>query len=150
MHNEDNEHFKFKDIYPIVVTQDNDDSVMNLPFSVRLKNALMRSNITTLSAILATKISDFEEIRNLGAKSKRELLDFLEKGLSCDAKQSNAPTPRIVIDYIEEILTLDENLKNNLTDEDRKHTKPYYDAVEILGTEFAMFCYKCTTISLQN
>lgn len=142
MQNEENKDLIFSDIYPIVVTHDNDVSVMDLPFSVRLKNALMRSNITTLSAILATKISDFEEIRNLGAKSVKELLDFLEKGLSGDEKKSNAPKPRIVIDYIEEILTLDENLKNNLTDEDRKHTKPYYDAVEILGTEFAMFCYK--------
>jgi DNA-directed RNA polymerase alpha subunit len=77
MHNEENKDLIFSDIYPIVVSADNDVSVMDLPFSVRLKNVLMRNHVATLSAILATNVAEFEGFRNLGTKSVKELNDYL-------------------------------------------------------------------------
>jgi DNA-directed RNA polymerase alpha subunit len=77
MHNEENKDLIFSDIYPIVVSADNDVPVMDLPFSVRLKNVLMRNHVTTLSAILATNVAEFEGFRNLGTKSVKELNDYL-------------------------------------------------------------------------
>ena len=58
MNNDENKELKFSDIYPIVVSEAQDVAVMDLPFSVRLKNVLMRNHVTTLSAILNLNISE--------------------------------------------------------------------------------------------
>ena len=100
MHNEENKDLIFSDIYPIVVSADSDVAVMDLPFSVRLKNVLMRNHVTALSAILAMNVSEFEGFRNLGAKTVKELNDYLNsliEEFSVKSGEKNSSATSVVI-----------------------------------------------------
>lgn len=147
MHNEDNKHFKFSDVYPIIVPEDQDVSVMDLPFSVRLKNILMRNHVTTLSAILALNISEFEGFRNLGAKTVKELTDYLdglvEEGLTVNSKNKRDKMQSAVIaQNIEAFLSGDRNFLENISDDERKSAEPYINALDVLGADLAETCYR--------
>lgn len=56
-----------------------DISVEELMFSVRTSNALHRANIKMISEIVWLTLDEFSEIRNLGAKSRQEIIDYLTK-----------------------------------------------------------------------
>ena len=147
MHNEQNTDLIFSDIYPIVVPEDSDISVMDLPFSVRLKNVLMRNHVTTLSAILATNVAEFEGFRNLGAKSVKELNDYLnsliDEGFSTKGAGKSSSVASIVIaKNIEAFLGGDRSFLDDATDDERKSAEPYIEAYDTIGTELAELCYR--------
>lgn len=144
---EENKDLIFSDIYPIVVSADNDVSVMDLPFSVRLKNVLMRNHVTTLSAILATNIAEFEGFRNLGTKSVKELTDYLnslmEEGVSVKSGEKNSSATSVVVaKNIEAFLGGDRSFLDDITDDERKTAEPYIEACDTIGTELAELCYR--------
>ena len=147
MHYEENKDLIFSDIYPIVAPLDSDISVMDLPFSVRLKNVLMRNHITTLSAILATNVAEFEGFRNLGAKTVKELNDYLgsltEEGFSFKSGEKiNSVTSTIVARNIEAFLNGDRSFMDDITEDERKTTEPYIESFDTLGAELAELCYR--------
>lgn len=147
MHNEENKDLIFSDIYPIVVSADNDLPVMDLLFSVRLKNVLMRNHVTTLSAILATNVAEFEGFRNLGTKSVKELNDYLNsllaEGFPVKSGEKNSSATSVVIaKNIEAFLGGDRSFLDDITDDERKSAEPYIEACDTIGTELAELCYR--------
>ena len=147
MNNEENKGLKFSDIYPIVVSEDKDVSVMDLPFSVRLKNILMRNHVTTLSAILALNISEFEGFRNLGAKTVKELTDYLdglvEEGLTVNSKNKrDKMQSAAIVQNIEAFLSGDRSFLENISGDERKSAEPYINALDVLGADLAETCYR--------
>lgn len=147
MHNEENKDLIFSDIYPIVVSADNDVLVMDLPFSVRLKNVLMRNHVTTLSAILATNVAEFEGFRNLGTKTVKELTDYLDSLMeegSATKKETRGKIVKslIIAKNIEAFLNGDRSFLGDITDDGRKTVEPYIEAYDTIGTELAELCYR--------
>ena len=146
MYNEENKDLKFSDIYPIVVSEAQDVSVMDLPFSVRLTNVLMRNHVTTLSAILDLNISEFEGFRNLGAKTIKELNDYLnsliEEGLTVKKETEYKNTSLIVAQNIEALLSGDKSFLNNAAEDERKSTEAYIEAYDTIGADLAELCYR--------
>lgn len=143
----ENKDLKFCDVYPIVISDGQDVSVLDLPFSVRLKNVLMRNKITTLSAILSLRIADFESLRNLGNKTVKELKDYLnsllEKNQIADYEiYGNVIKPKLVSENFDAFLVKDCDFLNNLSDTDRKSIEPYINSLEILGTNLTEICYR--------
>jgi hypothetical protein len=125
MHNEQNKNLIFSDIYSIVVPEDSDISVMDLPFSVRLKNVLMRNHVTTLSAILATNVAEFEGFRNLGAKTVKELNDYLnslikEESSVKSGENSSSIKSIVIAKNIEAFLNGDRSFLDDITADERK------------------------------
>jgi len=55
----------------------NELKVTELSLSVRAKNSLMRVNIHTLSELLSLNESDLMRIRNIGVKTREEILEFI-------------------------------------------------------------------------
>ena len=147
MNHEENKDLTFSDIYPIVVSEDKDVSVISLPFSVRLKNILMRNHVTTLSAILSLNISEFEGFRNLGAKTVKELTDYLDgivaEGLTVNSKKQNDKIQSAaIVQNIEAFLSGDKNFLENISDDERKSAEPYINAIDVLGVDLAETCYR--------
>lgn len=54
------------------------NSIKNLPLSVRARNCLMRSGITSLNELLTLSKEDLMSIRNMGKKTFNEILTFRE------------------------------------------------------------------------
>ena len=147
MYYEENKDLIFSDIYPIVVPEDSDVSVMDLPFSVRLKNVLMRNHVTTLSAILAMNIEEFEGFRNLGAKTGKELNDYLnslmEEGFSVKSdEKGNNVTSIVIAKNIEAFINGDRSFLDDITEDERRAAEPYIEALDTIGTGLAELCYK--------
>lgn len=85
-----------------------DSLVDELKLSVRCKNALKKENINFLSEILLLNEIEIEEIKNLGEKSKLEILSFQKEIV---LEEVNTST-----NYSEEFINLIKNLEKEFND----------------------------------
>lgn len=139
----------FEEFYNMVVVEENDIDIPKLPLSNRVINALMRNGITTLISLVKLRIVDFEEIRNLGKSSIDEVHAFVNKiaeegvlGRKQTGSGMQISISPVVYNNIENIIAGNLDFAEELGEDEQKQVAIFTEAVEVLGSELAMICYK--------
>lgn len=117
-----------------------DVEVTTLPFSVRVINCLMRSNIKCLSDLLSSSATTLSSIKGFGANCFAEIESYmsdLSSGKAKDFDRKKEPVPQLLKNYLREIETGDFSFVNSdaFPDHLRPTVDKYKDGYDILGKE---------------
>jgi hypothetical protein len=92
-------------------------------------------------------VEEFEGFRNLGAKTVKELNDYLnslmEEGFSVKSgEKGNNVTSIVIAKNIEAFIYGDRSFLDDITEDERRAAEPYIEALDTIGTGLAELCYK--------
>lgn len=74
-----NMNISLADMFNVVAIEYKDDLIEELPFTVRLQNALLIANCVTVEQLLNMTVKDLYEIKNLGKTSIAEIIDYFKR-----------------------------------------------------------------------
>ena len=139
----------FQEFYDIVVVDGNDFDIPKLPLSNRVINALMRNGVTTLVALVKMRIVDFEGMHYLGKSSIDEVHAFVSKvaeegmlGQTQTGSGAQLSISPIVYNNIENIINGNLDFADELGEDEKKQVAIFTEALDVIGSELAMTCYK--------
>ena len=146
---EEREEQTFGELYLIEIALDDDVAIPQLPFSNRVINGLMRNHITSVKALLSTRVNALEEIKQLGKKSIDEIHLFLKNYAHTDTNCrrveetiNGIPRNPIVMQYREKILLGQDEFLCELSEADKADVCRYLEARAIIGDDIATKCIK--------
>jgi len=112
--------------------------VLSIPFSVRVSNVLMRSNITTIAQLLEKTDDQLRSLRNFGRTCSEEIDARLVA-----LREENRPTTRIFTPQEHRLMAGGDFsflLGEELLDSDNEFVAQCIEAQEALGDELALAC----------